>query len=328
MTLSDRYLIEQTLFSLYENPPLNATNEALNLALKQVIYKINDTNGAWTRSNMRGISKAIADELNIAYEPLLPLVMADSIDQIKTSSLFKLDRKTIDNIVNKDNIVQGYTVKDLFKTQQDNHIKQMQVIFAANASRGAPVNEIVLALKDKNKTLTNNQLKSAIITMGNEARAKTRHENFKTMEEDGLIDGYVYDATLDSRTTEYCRNHDGRVYHKSIDEIKGEINVHFRCRSVFRPYTEDVKTRASIFGQTENVSYGEWFKKQDESFQRLTLGTKKYNLYKDGSYKVGSIVDLRDSTITLEQIQEHLLIFTTINQFVKYYADKNTESNN
>lgn len=291
MTLADRNLREQTLFALYKNPPFTGMEEALRESLAQVTDRIYSTKGEWTRKKLVAIQTELGQRLKVNYKKLQKDLPKDLHDQVNTTSLFKLDATSAQSVMSL-GLVQGYTPNELFNTVEQSHIRQLKVTLAGAVARGAPVNEIVKLLKDKNVSLTKSQLKTAIITVQNEARAATRHYNYTRMEDEGLIDGYVYNATLDGRTSEYCREHDGRTYWKPIKEIAGQINVHFRCRSVFIPTSKDLTTRASIHGPVENIRYADWFKNQDVDFQRTVLGRTKFNLFKEGKFLVQGLPDV------------------------------------
>lgn len=57
-----------------------------------------------------------------------------------------------------------------------------------------------------------------------------------------------------------------------------------------------------------DVTYSKWFASQDEDFQKLALGTKRFNAYKAGTYKVNSLDDIRGRTpLSLEQIKSYLI---------------------
>jgi len=160
----------------------------------------------------------------------------------------------------------------------------------------------------KNSKLRKAQFKNAIFTTITESRAVSRHDSYEKLERSGVIEGYEYVAALDSRTTEYCRDHDGKIYRKPIEEIQKLINVHFHCRSMFVPITKTAEkgTRASQFGPVPDESYSKWFDRQNESFQRKTLGTKKFKLFKAGDYKIGGVVDATHKVLTLVAIKETL----------------------
>lgn len=105
-------------------------------------------------------------------------------------------------------------------------------------------------------------------------RTETNHFNNEAdamaYEEMG-IDKYVFVATLDSRTSETCQNHDGKVYEYKDKEVGVNFPpLHPNCRSKTRGYlgeeaekTLKRRARNPITGKTElidNISYKEWAK--------------------------------------------------------------------
>lgn len=85
------------------------------------------------------------------------------------------------------------------------------------------------------------------------------------------IDKYVFVATLDSRTSEKCQNHDNKVYNYKDKETGVNFPpLHPNCRSKTRGYLgeeaeKNLKRRARnpISGKTEiidNMSYKDWIK--------------------------------------------------------------------
>jgi SPP1 gp7 family putative phage head morphogenesis protein len=220
---------------------------------------------------------------------------------------YKVPTKVIDEITKSTRLIQGYEAKELFKVTSDNHARQLKVLVGAGVAQGMPASKIIQNIKQKSTKLTKGQLKTSVFTSITEARAVTRHDSYKKLESLGVVKGYEYVSTLDSRTSEYCRDHDGRKYYKEIDEIASEINVHFNCRSVFKPISSKETTRASIDGPVPaNETYSEWFKRQPEDFQKTTLGSKKFKAYKSGAYKIGGLPDVRGTSLSLEKINETL----------------------
>lgn len=108
-------------------------------------------------------------------------------------------------------------------------------------------------------------------------RTETNHFNNEAdamaYEEMG-INKYVFVATLDSRTSETCQNHDGKVYNYKDKETGVNFPpLHPNCRSKTRGYLGEeaekrLKRRARnpITGQSEvinNISYKEWLKQRN-----------------------------------------------------------------
>jgi len=253
------------------------------------------------------ITKAYAGTLT-TLQGELPGIAAVTAQNILLKNFTKVPVAVIDAITSNTFEVQGYTAKDLFKTTSDNHARQLRVLIGSGVSQGKTAPTIINELIAKNSKLSKAQLKNAIFTTVTESRAVSRHDSYGRLERSGVIEGYEYVAALDSRTTEYCRDHDGKIYRKPIEEIQKLINVHFHCRSIFVPITKTAKReiRASQFGPVPDESYSKWFDRQNESFQKKTLGTKKFKLFKAGDYKIGGIVDATHKVLTLVAIKKTL----------------------
>lgn len=94
--------------------------------------------------------------------------------------------------------------------------------------------------------------------------------NYKAMKNSGLFKEYQYIATLDYRTSQICRDMDGKVF-KMSDKQTG-VNyppLHPNCRSTTSPYFKDLKgTRLAktkegkYYEIDKNITYREWEKMQ------------------------------------------------------------------
>lgn len=136
---------------------------------------------------------------------------------------------------------------------------------------------------------------------------------------------YVIDlATIDFRTTKLCSGLDHRV--QKVDESTKRPPYHFRCRTVqvgcdkdgnlsgLRPFVASDKPvskipkdqREGLIGQIDaNVSYPEWFAKQDKDHQKSWLGPARYKLYKTGKYPLSRFVDpLSGKMFTLSELKD------------------------
>lgn len=136
-------------------------------------------------------------------------------------------------------------------------------------------------------------------------RTETNHFNNEAdamaYEEMG-IDKYVFVATLDSRTSETCQNHDGKVYEYKDKEVGVNFPpLHPNCRSKTRGYlgeeaekTLKRRARNPITGKTEvidNISYENWIKqyvnnapvepKTTKINKKVAKNSEKYNKIDD-----------------------------------------------
>ena len=318
-SLYDKELQEATLFELFKSDTQSDLEKALKVAQTNIIdkiLKVPDTS-QWTKTHLNAVKKKIDEEINKAYNPVfddlqkeLPKIASVVGMNILGPDYLEIPTETLKDIVNPNRIVQGYGAKELFKVTNDNHARQLKVLTASGVAQGKNANTIAREVQNKHSKLTKGQLKTAMFTSISEARAIARHESFTELESLGVIIGYEYLATLDSHTSEYCRNHDGRKYYKEINQIQHNINVHFNCRSLFKPITKSSQasdTRAASGGPVEgSETYGSWFSKQPTDFQKVVLGSKKYKAYQEGSYVIGGLPDVVGKTLGLEAISAAL----------------------
>ena len=151
-------------------------------------------------------------------------------------------------------------------------------------------------------------IRTAINHVNTHAREMTYQENQE------LVTGVQYVATLDSRTTVLCAGLDGKVF--PIDEGPRPPQ-HPNCRSTTVPVLKTWKemgidaeeisegTRASVDGQVpERMTYQAWLKRQPASVQRDVLGRTRADLFRKGELELDSFVDDSGRVMTLEQLRE------------------------
>lgn len=133
-------------------------------------------------------------------------------------------------------------------------------------------------------------------------------------ENESLIKGEKYTATLDSRTTIRCASLDSQVFKPG----KGPMPpLHWNCRSMRVPVLKSwrelgidleelpASTRASMDGQVaSDMSYSQWLEKQPASRQVDVLGVTKAKLFKDGGLTLDRFVDRAGKELTLDQLRE------------------------
>ena len=108
-------------------------------------------------------------------------------------------------------------------------------------------------------------------------------------ENDDLVTGYKFVATLDSRTTIQCRSLDGKVYKVGSGPMPP---IHINCRSTTvaeldkslgLDFLDEGATRSSKDGYVDaKETYYTWLKKQSPEFQNAALGKTRATLFRDG----------------------------------------------
>lgn len=129
-----------------------------------------------------------------------------------------------------------------------------------------------------------------------------------------VIDQVQWVATLDGRTTPYCRAMDGKLLPMDSGP---RPPAHINCRSTTVPVLKswadigieagDISegTRASMNGQVaDTLTYDAWLRKQSPEFQNEVLGREKANLFRNG-LTMDKFVDLKTQhEFTLDELRQ------------------------
>lgn len=319
MNFYDNDLTQESLFALYRSQGYEDTRIALELALEKITAKIATLSDTVTRKQLQDMKKLIEDEIQASYGGLfaqmqsesLAVAMAVNAPYLLEFSTAKVPTETLDYLVNGKRNIMGYEFAELFKLTADNHARALRVTLASGVAQGMPPSKIIKELNIKNESLTNHQLYANVFTTIKDAREITTYSTYKQLENLGVIRGYKFNATMDSRTSEKCRDLDNKTWMTNIDKVPSRPPLHFLCRSKLLPITtNEYKTgkRASMDGEIADMSYGEWFATKDDDFKLMTLGRTKFDAYKKGIYKVNGISYLKPkNSLSLNEIEKELL---------------------
>ena len=158
------------------------------------------------------------------------------------------------------------------------------------------------------------QRKAATIarTVTNHVAVQARTVSMK--ENDDVIQGYEWVATLDSRTSLICSARDGVIYRDFDKDPKPP--AHFNCRStitmVVNPEydlgkditgTRPSKGSSGTKQVSAGLTYDSWLRKQSRAFQDQVLGPSRGAMFRDGM-KLDRFIDGRGNTLTLAQLAD------------------------
>jgi SPP1 gp7 family putative phage head morphogenesis protein len=137
------------------------------------------------------------------------------------------------------------------------------------------------------------------------AQVSDRAANSVWQENKDIIKGLKWVSTLDGRTSAICRERDGKIY--TVDTVP-PVPAHFNCRSRTIPYLGEFKTkgtRASSGGAVpEDVSYGDWLRRQPKEVQEEVLGVKKAKLFREGGLPIDRFQDSTGREYTLDELKK------------------------
>ena len=156
----------------------------------------------------------------------------------------------------------------------------------ARAISGTKRNGYKDGLLEISRRAAQTMAKTAVMDMATQAKTAFNLAN------DDLIIGEEVVATLDSRTSPYCRGADGKVY-LYADGPFPRPPFHIACRSSTSPvlspefdFTRAGRTRPAV-GEDgaqrvdASTSYYEWLKTQPKSVQDDALGPKKADIFRN-----------------------------------------------
>jgi hypothetical protein len=296
MTLFDKIILLETLFENYKSSSYDDLLVALKVADANIIDRLARTKGEWTRTRLLEIKKLINDEITKSYGGLFEHLQDENakIGDLVYSYIAgtSIPKSTVQAIVNSNRNIQGYTFKELFKITEDNHARQLRVLVASGVAQGRSIDGIISDYQIKSDKLSRANIRTNINTLVAETKTIAKNKAFED-EFGDVIEGWVYNATLDNSTSIWCRERDNRRY-KTLEDINKDLHSHFNCRSVVIPLTddEDENKRASQFGEVGGLSYEDWFLSLPKAIQRSTLTSRQYEALLKDRYNVKSLNDI------------------------------------
>ena len=209
----------------------------------------------------------------------------------------------------------GYTIEQALKAFEGKKSSQIVDTIRSGVILGDTREQITSALvrmgdlqKQQAATLT----RTITNHVSTEARSLFMDEN------EDVLEGYEWVATLDSRTSLICSSRDGTVYPFTNDPIRSpKPPAHFSCRSTIVPKVKDefdltggrVGVRPAIGADgVEQVrgstDYQSWLTRQPKAFQVEVLGKERAELFRKGDLKLTNFVDSAGETISLNRLRE------------------------
>ena len=214
---------------------------------------------------------------------------------------------------------QGQYLSGWFNNLGDSLQKSVASQINIGLATGEPTQKIVSrlvgtargAFKDGAYAVARRQAETVTRTAVNHVVTQAREATYK--DNNGVVKGVRYLATLDSRTSDICASLDGQVF--GIYEGP-RPPMHHQCRSTTVPILKSWKelginlkeapasTRASMSGQVPaTTTYGKWLKGQSKNVQNEVLGKGRASLFRRGKVPIERFVDNKFRPLTLKQLE-------------------------
>lgn len=282
--------------------------------------------------NMRGIAgevRRVSTEAFVeARDSLTDLVRADT--DFHSNSLNKAVRGTykvkspnqrgISKLVTDTPIRDRRTLVKHFGDIGSGEMVRLTSLFRRATREGMTPRQTANMLRSSNVTkVSRNQMRSltrtAITQVSSGASMLVMNEN------EEILKGFQFNATLDSRTTPICAHHDGKIYTK---EEGNTPPLHWRCRSLISPVMKDYNEIQAVPDQSRLTNkklkgkragyfdgaipaiqtYGDWLRRQPLALiERHTGSYDAANLFVQGRVLLSSFTTKSGKAMSIQSLR-------------------------
>src|SRR5690606_21096934 len=180
-------------------------------------------------------------------------------------SFATLDRTTIEKAITTPWLGENYSAR--IWANRDKLVRELQTKLTQAFIRGEGVAQTAKDLAERMQVTYT----SAERIVRTESSFVTHQATWESYKASGVVDKYEYLATLDDRTSEICRDMDGKVFRLSEKQVG--INyppLHPNCRSTVVPYFDDEidpgeriarDSSGEVYYVPGNMTYSEWYER-------------------------------------------------------------------
>ena len=180
-------------------------------------------------------------------------------------SFATLDRTTIEKAITTPWLGENYSAR--IWANRDKLVRELQTKLIQAFIRGEGVAQTTKDLAERMQV----SYSSAERIVRTESSFVTHQATWDSYKASGVVDKYEYLATLDDRTSEICRDMDGKVFRLSEKQVG--INyppLHPNCRSTVVPYFDDEidpgeriaqDSSGEVYYVPGNMTYSEWYER-------------------------------------------------------------------
>ena len=236
-------------------------------------------------TQITGLLKDVAED--VYYQTIYDVQVGRGIGH----SFSKLDSNTVEDIMSYPWSGDNYSNR-IWK-QKDKVVDTIKQELTQKFIQGRDVRSTAKAVADR----MNVSYKNACTLVEIETSYIAGQTTLKGYKSTGM-EQYQYLATLDNRTSQICRDEDGKVF--DIDDAVVGVNyppLHVRCRSTTIPYFEDEKGERAARGADGKIyyvpgdmTYKDWYNKYvkdnpeeelaEKKVKNLSSDKKQYEIYK------------------------------------------------
>ena len=231
-----------------------------------------------------------------------------------------IDQNAINTVLSKPWAPDGYNFSERIWNNKEKLLSELNTVMTQNIMTGAGPQKAIDTLAKKMNTSRSNAGR-LVMTESAYFSSLGRQQCFKDLG----VEKYEYVATLDRKTSETCRDLDGKVF--EIDDYKPGTNappMHCWCRSCIVPYFDDMEmlgkraARDPETGKTilvpEDMTYRKWEKTYantaDRTSEIASAGRKKVFIEEENIDKLPYFKYYgknKEQSIKINNVQKELL---------------------
>ena len=251
----------------------------------------------------------------VEYEAGFTNRLLDRMVNVTTSGI---DPGTITSLLSNSQmaLIQGGSISRMtinqamrqFSTTMTNDVMSMVQL---GISQGRTTSQIATDVRGLVNNRSRNQAEALIRTTANHAGNLARDRIYQ--ENEDILDGEKFLATLDGRTTLTCAGNDGKVF--KVGEGP-HPPLHFGCRSVRIPIINPAFTISGLRGERASMdgpvsaqrTFGGWLRDQpaafqDEYFRQFPDGDELARAFRSGNLSIDRFTDERGIVYSLDELR-------------------------
>jgi SPP1 gp7 family putative phage head morphogenesis protein len=321
----------------YTRREIREVIKILEQSADEIVKKIESTGGEWTKKRLYEVLSDTKRILQTTFGSVADKTKED-FNELAVYEIGKVERDFISGLPVKIDTTsvapeqllsaiqslpasQGSTLGELMDGWSRNTVQRFVSAIRLGVVQGETVQQMIVRVRGRSvgrgryeggvlKTTTRGAaayVRTAVAHVNNTARQTFYEDN------DDIIKGLQYVATLDNRTCLQCGPLDGQVF--AVDGSKPDLPQHPNCRCLYAPVVKSWEelgidlaeapdgTRASMDGQVpDKTTYQDWLKRQSKETQEDVLGIQRAALFRSGK-PLDDMIDASGNVLTLKQMQ-------------------------
>lgn len=345
-TLEEKLITSSTWLDRYNPSVLAEIDTKLKIAQEQIIPLVNST------TNKTLIRKELNKIMQEAFSTFDTVLLNDDIPEIQeiawnaTNAImatyttekgvkYVSAKKTItDRLKSPSVLIQGYTIDEHFKDLSYKTTRKIRGQIYNGFDNGLSTQEINRNIRNTIGNVNRNQANTIAKTSIFEATENARNSLYENYFDD-VIEGYLYDTTIDNRRSDYCTVAHA-YFTKDLKSAKYRPKSHYNCRSLWIPKVKDIAlnqdeqlltefdskevnhrdgTNSTKFkiNNTKNIPADikgiNTLKYFDDKYLRDYLGTTRYNLYNSGEASLKDMFNIsKGKLLSVDDLKKRLSI--------------------